>query len=193
MSVVCLVRLFCNNCRITSNFLRGLNDKQATPDSFAYLGGDVKRLVYTPLAPDFYKSKITQPHPFLIVLGNFLTTFWRLEQLFVVLATSSKFCLSEQLLYIKHEKVNHFIENFNLLFFNFFSLTDVSNYCEEQNIKLLIIVCIKISRNLGGNFWKVGSIVLDFWQFFSNFLASQWATFQHFTSTIGKGLGRPHL
>ena len=98
MSVVCLVRLFCNNCRITSNFLRGLNDKQATPDSFPYLGGDVKRLVYTPLAPDFYKSKITQPHPFLIVLGNFLTTFWRLEQLFVVLATSSKFCLSAQLL-----------------------------------------------------------------------------------------------
>ena len=29
---------------------------------------------------------------------------------------------------------------------------------------------------------------LDFWQFFSNVLAFQWATFQHFTSTIGKGL-----
>ena len=32
--------------------------------------------------------------------------------------------------------------------------------------------------NLGGNFWNLGS----------NFLAFQWATFQHFTSTIGKGL-----
>ena len=29
---------------------------------------------------------------------------------------------------------------------------------------------------------------MDFWQFFSNVLAFQWATFQHFTSTIGKGL-----
>ena len=62
---------------------------------------------------------------------------------------------------IKHEKVNDFIENFNVfnfffLFFlflkfcNFFFLTDVSNYCEERKIKLLINVYIKISRNLGG-------------------------------------------
>ena len=42
--------------------------------------------------------------------------------------------------------------------------------------------------NLGGNFWNLGWNFLDFWQFFSNFLAFQWATFQHFTSTIGKGL-----
>ena len=64
---------------------------------------------------------------------------------------------------IKHEKVNDFIENFNVfnfffLFFlflkfcNFFFLTDVSNYCEERKIKLLINVYIKISRNLGGKF-----------------------------------------
>ena len=42
------------------------------------------------------------------------------EQLFAVLATSSKFCLSEQFLskywfraHIKHEKVNDFLENLN--------------------------------------------------------------------------------
>ena len=46
---------------------------------------------------------------------------------------------------------------------------------------LLINVYIKISSNLGGNFWNLGS----------NFLAFQWATFQHFTSTIGKGLVTP--
>ena len=91
---------------------------------------------------------------------------------------------------IKHEKVNDFIENFNVfnfffivfeIFWNFlifFFLTDVSNYCEERKIKLLINVYVKISRNLGGNFWNLSS----------TFLAFQWATFQHFTSTIGKGL-----
>ena len=31
-------------------------------------------------------------------------------------------------------------------------LTDVSNYCKERKIKLLINFYIKISRNLGGNF-----------------------------------------
>ena len=36
----------------------------------------------------------------------------------------------------------------------------------------------KIPRNLGGNFWNLGSNFSDFWQFFSNFLAFQWATFQ---------------
>ena len=53
MSVICLVRLFCKNGKIISkigekmtNSLRGLNDKQTTPDSSVYLGGDVKRLVY---------------------------------------------------------------------------------------------------------------------------------------------------
>ena len=59
---------------------------------------------------------------------------------------------------------------------------------ENKKKQLLINVYIKISRNLGGNFWNLGSNFLDFWQFFSNFLAFQWATFQHFTSTIGKGL-----
>ena len=58
---------------------------------------------------------------------------------------------------------------------------------KNVKIKLLINVYIKISRNLGGNFWNLGS----------NFLAFQWATFQHFTSTIGKGLHvaqkAPHL
>ena len=65
---------------------------------------------------------------------------------------------------IKLEKVNDFIENFNVFnfFFKFFEifgnilvfffLTDVSNYCEERKIKLLINVYVKISRNLGGNF-----------------------------------------
>ena len=45
-------------------------------------------------------------------------------------------------------------------------LTDVSNYCEERKIKLLINVYIKISRNLGSN-------VFALWQFFSNFSAFQ--------------------
>ena len=76
------------------------------------------------------------------------------EQLFAVLAPSSKLCLSEQLLsknrfraHIKREKVNDFI-----YYYYFFCLTDVSSYCEERKIKLLINVYIKISRNLGGNF-----------------------------------------
>ena len=47
---------------------------------------------------------------------------------------------------------------------------------EKKN--LLINVYIKISRNLGGNFWNLGT----------NFLAFQWETFQRFTSTIEKGL-----
>ena len=65
-----------------------------------------------------------------------------------------------------------------LTFLNFFFLTDCSNYCEERKIKLLINVYIKISRNLGGNFSNLGS----------KFLAFQWATFHHFTTTTGKGL-----
>ena len=47
-------------------------------------------------------------------------------------------------------------------------MTDVSSYCEERKIMLLINVYIKISRNLGGKF----------------------LAFQHFTSTIRKGLVR---
>ena len=74
-----------------------------------------------------------------------------------------------------------FASNCLKLNFKLFFLTDVSNYCEERKIKLSVNVYIKIARNLGSNF-------LDFWQFFSNFLAFQWATFQHFTSTIGIGL-----
>ena len=67
-------------------------------------------------------------------------------------------------------------------------MTDVSNYFEERKIKLFINVFIKILRNLGGNFSNLGSNVFGFLHFFSNVLAFQWATFQHFTSTIGKGL-----
>ena len=53
MSVICLVSgLFCKNCRIRTNVLRGLNGKQTTPDSSVSLGGDIKRLVYTLPAPD---------------------------------------------------------------------------------------------------------------------------------------------
>ena len=45
----------------------------------------------------------------------------------------------------------------------------------------------KISRYVGGNCWNSGNNFSDFSQFFSNFLIFQWATFQHFTSTIGTG------
>ena len=37
------------------------------------------------------------PRPIGKGLGQLLSNFWRLEQLFAVLVTSSKFCLSEQL------------------------------------------------------------------------------------------------
>ena len=43
------------------------------------------------------------------------------------------------------------------LSFQLFFLTDVSNYCEQRKIKLLINVYLKMSRNLGGNFWNLGS------------------------------------
>ena len=78
---------------------------------------------------------LTTVRPFPIVLGNFWATFgvWKL---FAVLA--------KILAKIK----------FPAIF-----LTDVSNYCEERKIKLLINAYIKISRNLGGNF-------LDFLAFF---------------------------
>ena len=49
-----------------------------------------------------------------------------------------------------------------------FCLTDVSSYCEERKIKLLINVYIKISRNLGGNFWNLGSN----FRIFANYLAT---------------------
>ena len=63
---------------------------------------------------------------------------------------------------IKHEKVNDFIENFNVFnfffivfeifrnFVIFFFLTDVSNYREERKIKLLINVYITIIHRSGG-------------------------------------------
>ena len=43
------------------------------------------------------------------------------------------------------------------LSFQLFFLTDVSKYCEQRKIKLLINVYFKISRNLGGNFWNLRS------------------------------------
>ena len=46
----------------------------------------------------------------------------------------------------------------------------------------------KISRYVGGNCWNSGNNFSDFSQFFSKFSIFQWATFQHFTSTIGTGL-----
>ena len=64
-------------------------------------------------------------------------------------------------------------------------LTDVSNYCEEQKIKLLINAYIKISRNLGGNF-------LDF---FCNFLATFRSSSDQLSSVLraqsGKTYWRP--
>ena len=58
--------------------------------------------------------------PFPIVLGNFWATFWRLEQLFAVLATSSKRAFLSNFwakfrfrAHIKHEKVKNCIENFS--------------------------------------------------------------------------------
>lgn len=52
---------------------------------------------------------------------------------------------------------------------------------KNEKIKLLINVWVKIARIIGRN-------VLDFWQFFNNFLAFQLVTFQHFSNTIGTGL-----
>ena len=58
--------------------------------------------------------------PFPIVLGNFWATFWRLEQLFAVLATSSKLAFLSNFwanfrfrAHIKYEKVKNCIENFS--------------------------------------------------------------------------------
>ena len=67
----------------------------------------------------------------------------------------------------------HICEQLLKLNFKLFFLTDVSNYCEERKIKLSVNVYIKIARNLGSNFGNFGSNFLDFWQFFSNFLAFQ--------------------
>ena len=36
-----------------------------------------------------------------------------------------------------------------------------------------------IVKNEKPSFWNLGSKFLNFWQFFSNFLAFQWATFQN--------------
>ena len=107
------------------------------------------------------------------VWSNFMR-FWQPRANFAILSNvRAQYRLRA---HIKHEKVNDFIEK------KIFFLINVSNYCEERKIvKLLINFYIKISRNLGSNF-------LDFWQYFSNFLAFQWVTFQHFTSTIRKGL-----
>ena len=45
-----------------------------------------------------------------------------------------------------------FASNCLKLNFKLFFLTDFSNYCEEQKIKLSVNVYIKIARNLGSNF-----------------------------------------
>ena len=91
-----------------------------------------------------------------------LSNFWRLEQLCEVLARKS-----QQF----HRKLQFFFNvcfllyifcNFFCNFLTFLSLTDVSNYCEERKLKLLINVYIKISRNLGGNFSNSGSNFLAF-------------------------------
>ena len=73
--------------------------------------------------------------------------------------------------------------NFGHIYISFklFFSTNVSNHCEEHNIKLLINDYMKILRNLGINF-------LNFWQFVSTFLAFQRAILQYSTRTIGTGL-----
>ena len=57
-----------------------------------WLQGHKNRWWLTPCTAGLNGLQVTRFVP--IVFGN----FWRLEQLFAVLATSSKFCLSEQLL-----------------------------------------------------------------------------------------------
>ena len=54
-------------------------------------------------------------------------------------------------------------------------LTNVSNYCEERKIKLLIYVYMKISRNLGCNF-------LDFFAIFS--ATSVWHSSEQLSSIL---------
>ena len=81
-----------------------------------------------------------------------------------------------------------FARNSLKLSFKLIFLTEVSHYCEERKTKLCINVYIKISRHLGSNFWNLGSNFLDLRQFFSNFLAFQWATSQHFKIKIGTDL-----
>ena len=44
-------------------------------------------------------------------------------------------------------------------------LTDVSNYCEPQKIKLFIYIYLKISRNLGSNFMDFWQFLVTFWRF----------------------------
>ena len=46
-----------------------------------------------------------------------------------------------------------------------FFLNDVRHYCEERKIKLLTNVYMKISRNLGGNFWIFGNSLATLWHF----------------------------
>ena len=44
MRLICFLRLFCKkNCRNDINSVRGLNDKQTTPDSSVYLLDNVKK------------------------------------------------------------------------------------------------------------------------------------------------------
>ena len=73
-----------------------------------------------------------------------------------------------------------FASNCLKLNFKLFFLTDdVSNYCEEQKIKLSVNVYIKFARNLGSNVCNFGSNFLDFWQFF---LATFWHSSEQLSS-----------
>ena len=69
-------------------------------------------------------------------------------------------CCSDRLTKIKftHTCDQLFKAKFEAISF----LTDVSNYCEPQKIKLFIYIYLKISRNIGSNF-------MDFWQFLVSF------------------------
>ena len=69
-------------------------------------------------------------------------------------------CCSDRLTKIKftHTCDQLFKAKFEAISF----LTDVSNYCEPQKIKLFIYIYLKISRNLASNF-------MDFWQFLVTF------------------------
>ena len=48
-----------------------------------------------------------------------------------------------------------FASNSLKLSFKLFFMTNVSNYCEERKIEVLINVYIKMSRNLGSNFFVI--------------------------------------
>ena len=136
------------------------------------------------------------------------------EQLFAVLATSSKFwaiymvssTYQTRKRHRFHRKLqilfyfififkfivdlfllyNLFYNLFLIFFFNSFFLIDVGNYCEERKMKLLINVNIKISRNLEGNFWN---LVATFW-IFGKFLATFWHSSDQLSSILRAQSGK---